>query len=129
MLVQFEPGANATVELLAGLTSYQNETDGFNNVVVPALDGERIMTVDVDVASGAVVVRAADIDGDGALDVVSAAAEDDTVAVYRASKWFSKRLAASDAVGVTDVVVLDVDGGHGVRQYADAATDPMRRGD
>ena len=26
-------------------------------------------------------------------------------------------------------VVLDVDGGHGVRQYADAATDPMRRGD
>ena len=25
-------------------------------------------------------------------------------------------------------VVLDVDGGHGVRQYADAATDPMRRG-
>ena len=79
-------------------------------VVVHALDGERIMTVDVDVASGAVVVRAADIDGDGVLDVVSAAAEDDTVAVYRASKGFSKRLAASDAVGVTDVVVLDVDG-------------------
>ena len=26
-------------------------------------------------------------------------------------------------------VVLDVDGGPGVRQYADAATDPMRRGD
>ena len=26
-------------------------------------------------------------------------------------------------------VVLDVDGGHGVRQYADAATDPMRHGD
>jgi NAD(P)-dependent dehydrogenase (short-subunit alcohol dehydrogenase family) len=25
-------------------------------------------------------------------------------------------------------VVLDVDGGHGVRQYADAATDPMRHG-
>ena len=24
-------------------------------------------------------------------------------------------------------VVLDVDGGHGVRQYADASTDPMRR--
>merc|ERR1719359_2354013 len=78
-------------------------------VVVHALDGERIMTVDVDVASGAVVVRAEDIDGDGVLDVVSAAAEDDTVAVYRASKGFSKRLAASDAVGVTDVVVLDVD--------------------
>ena len=79
-------------------------------VAVHALDGERIMKVDVDVASGAVVVRAADIDGDGVLDVVSAAAEDDTIAVYRASKGFSKRLAASDAVGVTDVVVLDVDG-------------------
>jgi NAD(P)-dependent dehydrogenase (short-subunit alcohol dehydrogenase family) len=26
-------------------------------------------------------------------------------------------------------IVLDVDGGHGVRQYADAATDPMRRRD
>ena len=26
-------------------------------------------------------------------------------------------------------IVLDVDGGRGVRQYADAATDPMRRGD
>ena len=79
-------------------------------VVVHALDGEQIRIVDRDVASGAVVVRAADIDGDGVLDVVSAAAEDDTVAVYRASKGFSKRLAASDAVGVTDVVVLDVDG-------------------
>ena len=79
-------------------------------VVVHALDGERIMTVDVDVASGAVVVRAEDIDGDGVLDVVSAASEDDTVAVYRASNHFQKRLAASDAVGVTDVVVLDVDG-------------------
>ena len=79
-------------------------------VVVHALDGEQIRIVDRDVASGAVVVQAADIDGDGVLDVVSAAAEDDTVAVYRASKGFSKRLAASDAVGVTDVVVLDVDG-------------------
>jgi len=79
-------------------------------VMVHALDGEQIITVDVDVASGAVVVRAADIDGDGVLDVVSAAAEDDTVAVYRASKGFSKRLAASDAMGVTGVVVLDVDG-------------------
>lgn len=79
-------------------------------VTVHALDGERIMTVDVDVASGAVVVRAADVDGDGVLDVVSASAEDDTVAVYRASNEFQKRLAASDAVGVTDVGVLDVDG-------------------
>ena len=79
-------------------------------VTVHALDGEQIITVDVDVASGAVVVRAADMDGDGVLDVVSAAAEDDTIAVYRASNDFDKRLAASDAVGVTDVVVLDVDG-------------------
>ena len=79
-------------------------------VTVHALDGEWIMTVDMDVASGAVVVRAADVDGDGVLDVVSASAEDDTVAVYRASNDFQKRLAASDAVGVTDVGVLDVDG-------------------
>ena len=49
-------------------------------VVVHALDGEQIRIVDRDVASGAVVVRAADIDGDGVLDVVSAAAEDDTIA-------------------------------------------------
>jgi hypothetical protein len=64
-------------------------------------------------ASGARAVRAADLDADGDLDLVSAAYFDDRIAWYEnagdGATW-TARTVASDARGASDVAVGDVDG-------------------
>jgi hypothetical protein len=65
-------------------------------------------------ASGARAVRAADLDGDGDLDLVSASYFDDKIAWYEnaagnGTLW-TARAVATDAHGASDVVVGDLDG-------------------
>lgn len=65
-------------------------------------------------ASGARSVHAADLDGDGDVDVLSASYDDDTVAWYEndgaAFPGFTRRVITSAANGASSVFVADVDG-------------------
>jgi len=63
-------------------------------------------------ADGAQSVFAADVDGDGDLDVLSASYNDDTITWYDndGSQGFTARTIATDAVSAESVFAMDVDG-------------------
>jgi VCBS repeat-containing protein len=82
------------------------ENDG--NVVPPGFT-KQVITSD---AVGAYSVFAIDVDGDGDMDVLSAGAEDDTIAWYEndGNPGFTKRVITTDADGTRMVFAIDVDG-------------------
>ncbi len=63
-------------------------------------------------APGASSVFVADVDRDGALDVLSASADDDTIAWYEnmLPSGFTRHVVASDALGAASVFAADLDG-------------------
>ncbi|MEZ6124281.1 MAG: VCBS repeat-containing protein [Planctomycetaceae bacterium] len=63
-------------------------------------------------ADGAYSVFAADVDGDGDLDILSASSRDDTIAWYEndGNQVFTKRVISTAADGAYSVFAADVDG-------------------
>ena len=63
-------------------------------------------------ANGAWSVSAADIDGDGDMDVLGASFDDDEIAWYRndGNENFTKRASGTDADGAVNVLAADLDG-------------------
>jgi len=71
--------------------------------------GQRTISTDAD---GATSVFAADVDGDGDMDVLSASARDNKIAWYEndSNQIFTARTIGTNADGVNSVFAVDVDG-------------------
>ena len=78
-------------------------------------------------ADGAQAIDVADIDGDGDLDIVSASAGDDKIALYEnngeANPTFTTVVISTDADGAHDVSIADVDGDGDLDIVSASATD------
>ena len=114
-----EPNSEITATVSAG-TGYAPGTPGSASVTVTDDDdpgsgrvsfaAERVVASDTD---GATSVYAADLDGDGDPDVLSASEEDDTVAWYEnlgAGAFSAKRVISAAVDKATSVYAADLDG-------------------
>ncbi|MEZ6124284.1 MAG: FG-GAP-like repeat-containing protein [Planctomycetaceae bacterium] len=91
------------------------EVEDYDVVIVPAarvgdfISGSQTIS---SAADGASSIFAADVDGDGDMDVLSASYRDDTIAWYEndGNQVFTKRLISNTADGAYSVFATDVDG-------------------
>ena len=103
------PAAYGILDGLASVTDGMAVSSPGTGYAV-SFSGGRVITTDLE---GATEVHAADLDGDGDADVLSASTLDHTIAWYEnlgGGAFSKRRVITRDAVGASDVHAADLDG-------------------